>query len=83
MVNRNSIPKFVKSLPSRCAAPSETCCICGDHFYPEQLCPECGECLSNCCHCLPPFEPEEDDCLWFLRDADDAYDEYRNNGGSL
>lgn len=65
--------------------PEETCCDCGVHFYTWQLCPICGSCGMdcNCSSCTPEPAEGEEDCLWFLRDPDSAYDEYRENGGKL
>ena len=63
--------------------PAETCCDCGTHYYAYQMCDGCGNC-QRCCTCKPVYlEPAEgeEDCLWFLCDPDDAYDEWRINGG--
>mgnify|MGYP006376161531 FL=1 len=64
--------------------PAETCPYCEVHYYPYQMCDGCGSC-EKCCTCKPAYVPEpaegEEDCLWFLCDADTAYDEWRINGG--
>ena len=81
-IYRPRAPRTTYGLPP----PAETCCDCGQDFYAHQLCPECGYCFADC-DCPPPFmiEPDdaENDCLFFLRDPDAAYDEWREIGGQL